>query len=87
VCLDATAREIMATARRTGSRVKGPLPLPTRIAKFTVNRSPHVEKKSREQFEMRSTSASSNILEPTPQTTDTLLKLDLNAGVEIRVKL
>jgi len=77
----------MATARRTGSRVKGPLPLPTRIAKFTVNRSPHVEKKSREQFEMRSTSASSNILEPTPQTTDTLLKLDLNAGVEIRVKL
>jgi small subunit ribosomal protein S10 len=85
--LDATAREIIATARRTGSRVKGPIPLPTRIEKFTVNRSPHVDKKSREQFEMRTHKRLIDIIEVTPQTTDALMKLDLSAGVEIKVKV
>ncbi|MGR7995082.1 30S ribosomal protein S10 [Xanthobacter sp. ZOL 2024] len=85
--LDATVQEIIATARRTGSFVSGPVPLPTRKEKFTVNRSPHVDKKSREQFEMRTHKRLIDIIEPTPQTTDALMKLDLNAGVEIKVQL
>jgi small subunit ribosomal protein S10 len=74
--LDTSTREIVNTAKRTGAQVRGPIPLPTRIEKFTVNRSPHVDKKSREQFEMR-----------TPQTVDALMKLDLAAGVDVEIKL
>jgi small subunit ribosomal protein S10 len=76
--LDASTKEIVNTAKRTGAEVRGPIPLPTRIEKFTVNRSPHIDKKSREQLD---------IVDPTPQTVDALMKLDLAAGVDVEIKL
>jgi small subunit ribosomal protein S10 len=85
--LDASTREIVATAKRTGAQVRGPIPLPTKIEKFTVNRSPHVDKKSREQFEMRTHKRLLDIVDPTPQTVDALMKLDLAAGVDVEIKL
>jgi small subunit ribosomal protein S10 len=85
--LDSSTREIVNTAKRTGAQVRGPIPLPTRIEKFTVNRSPHVDKKSREQFEMRTHKRLLDIVDPTPQTVDALMKLDLAAGVDVEIKL
>ena len=81
-----SAAEIVETARRTGAKVAGPIPLPTRINKFTVLRSPHVDKKSREQFEIRTHKRLLDILEPTAQTLDALMKLDLSAGVDVEIK-
>ena len=85
--LDASTKEIVNTAKRTGAEVRGPIPLPTRIEKFTVNRSPHIDKKSREQFEVRTHKRLLDILEPTQQTIDALGKLDLAAGVDVEIKL
>ena len=85
--LDQATSEIAATARRTGARVRGPIPLPTRIEKFTVLRSPHIDKKSREQFEIRTHKRLLDIIDPTPQTVDALMKLDLAAGVDVEIKL
>lgn len=85
--LDQSTREIVNTAKRTGAEVKGPIPLPTRIEKFTVNRSPHGDKKSREQFEIRTHKRVLDIVNPTPQTVDALMKLDLSAGVDVEIKL
>ncbi len=85
--LDNSAKEIVSTAKRTGATVRGPIPLPTRIEKFTVNRSPHVNKKSREQFEIRTHKRMLDIVDPTPQTVDALMKLDLAAGVDVEIKL
>ena len=84
--LDQSTGEIVETARRTGAKVAGPIPLPTRINKFTVLRSPHVDKKSREQFEIRTHKRMIDILEPTQQTLDALMKLDLSAGVDVEIK-
>ena len=84
--IDQSALEIVETAKRTGAKVAGPIPLPTRINKFTVLRSPHVDKKSREQFEIRTHKRLLDILEPTPQTLDALMKLDLSAGVDVEIK-
>ncbi|MCQ8184345.1 30S ribosomal protein S10 [Parvularcula maris] len=85
--LDTSAKEIVATAKRTGAQVRGPIPLPTHIDRYTVLRSPHVNKKSREQFEMRTHKRVLDIVEPTPQTIDALMKLDLSAGVDVEIKL
>ena len=85
--LDQSTREIVNTATRTGAQIWGPIPLPTRIEKFTVNRSPHVDKKSREQFEIRTHKRVLDIIDPTPQTVDALMKLDLAAGVDVEIKL
>jgi small subunit ribosomal protein S10 len=85
--LDSSTAEIVNTAKRTGARVRGPIPLPTRIERFTVNRSPHIDKKSREQFEMRTHKRVLDIVDPTPQTVDALMKLDLAAGVDVEIKL
>ena len=85
--LDNSAHEIVNTAKRTGANVRGPIPLPTRIERFTVNRSPHVDKKSREQFEIRTFKRLLDIVSPTPQTVDALMKLDLSAGVEVDIKI
>lgn len=85
--LDQSTHEIVNTAKRTGASVRGPIPLPTRIEKFTVLRSPHVNKKSREQFESRTHKRMLDIVEPTPQTIDALMKLDLAAGVDVEIKL
>ncbi|MEK6758282.1 MAG: 30S ribosomal protein S10 [Deltaproteobacteria bacterium] len=85
--LDKSVKEIVDTARRTGARVKGPIPLPTRINKFCVLRSPHVDKKSREQFEIRTHKRLMDIVEPTQTTVDALMKLDLPAGVDVEIKL
>jgi small subunit ribosomal protein S10 len=85
--LDRSTQEIVSTAKRTGAKVKGPVPLPRRINRFTVNRSPHVNKKSREQFEIRTHKRLIDIIEPTPQTIDALGKLDLAAGVDVRIQL
>ena len=85
--LDTSTHEIVDTARRTGARVVGPIPLPTHIARYTVNRSPHVDKKSREQFEVRTYKRLLDIVQPTPQTVDALMKLDLAAGVDVEIKL
>ena len=85
--LDVSATEIVETARRTGARVAGPIPLPTRIERFTVNKSPHVNKKSMEQFEIRTHKRLLDIVDPTPQTVDALMKLDLAAGVDVEIKL
>src|SRR6476659_1962045 len=84
--LDQSTGEIVETARRTGAKMAGPIPLPTIINKFTVLRSPHVDKKSREQFEIRTHKRMLDILEPTPQTVDALMKLDLPAGVDVEIK-
>ena len=84
--LDTSTHEIVDTARRTGARVVGPVPLPTRIERFTVNRSPHVDKKSREQFEIRTHKRLIDILQPTGRTIDALNKIQLPAGVDIKIK-
>lgn len=85
--LNASAEEIVSAAKRTGAQVRGPVPLPTRIERFTVLRSPHVNKKSREQFEIRTHKRLLDIVEPTPQTVDALMKLDLAAGVDVDIKI
>ncbi|HEX9837224.1 MAG TPA: 30S ribosomal protein S10 [Alphaproteobacteria bacterium] len=85
--LDQSASEIVNTARRTGAEVRGPIPLPTRIERYTVLRSPHIDKKSREQFEIRTHKRLLDIIDPTPQTVDALMKLDLAAGVDVEIKL
>ena len=84
---DRSVAEIVETTRRTGAKVVGPIPLPTMKNKWTVLRSPHVDKKSREQFEIRTHKRILEILEPTPQTVDALMKLDLSGGVDIEIKL
>ena len=84
--LDQSTGEIVDTAKRTGARVAGPIPLPTMKNRWTVNRSPHVDKKSREQFEVRTHRRLLDIFEPTPQTVDALMKLDLPAGVDVEIK-
>ncbi len=84
--LDQSTSEIVQTAKRTGAQVAGPIPLPTSINRWTVNRSPHVDKKSREQFEIRTHKRLIDILDPTPDTVDALMKLDLPAGVDVEIK-
>lgn len=85
--LDQSTKEIIETVRRTGAKVAGPIPLPTRINRYTVLTSPHVDKKSREQFEIRTHKRVLDILDPTQQTVDQLMKLDLSAGVDVEIKL
>jgi small subunit ribosomal protein S10 len=85
--LDRAVSEIVHTVRRTGGMVAGPIPLPTRIERYTVNRSPHVDKKSREQFEIRTHKRLIDILEPTQQTIDELGKLELSTGIDVEIKL
>lgn len=85
--LDKSVSEIVDTVKRTGASVAGPVPLPTRISRFCVLRSPHVDKKSREQFEIRTHKRLIDILEPTQQTVDALMKLDLAAGIDVEIKL
>ncbi|MFC1850709.1 30S ribosomal protein S10 [candidate division CSSED10-310 bacterium] len=85
--LDRSVGEIVDTAKRTGARLIGPIPLPTEKKKFCVLRSPHVDKKSREQFEIRTHKRLLDILDPTPQTVDALIRLDLPAGVDVEIKL
>ena len=85
--LDVSTLEIVNTARRTGASVRGPIPLPTKFERYTVNRYPHVDKKSREQFEIRTHKRLLDIVDPTPQTVDALMKLDLAAGVDVEIKL
>jgi len=85
--LDSAVGEIVQTVRRTGGRVAGPIPLPTRIQKFTVNRSTFVDKKSREQFEIRTHKRMLDILEPTQQTIDELGKLELSTGIDVLIQL
>lgn len=85
--LDRSVKEIVETVRRTGSRIVGPVLLPTIINRWTVLRSPHVDKTSREQFEMRTHKRLLDILDPTPQTVDALMKLDLPSGVDVEIKL
>ena len=84
---DVSTLEIVNTARRTGASVRGPIPLPTKFERYTVNRSPFVDKKSREQFEIRTHKRLLDIVDPTPQTVDALMKLDLAAGVDVEIKL
>ena len=84
--LDQSTADIVDTAKRTGATVAGPIPLPTLKNRYTVLRSPHVDKKSREQFEIRTHKRLLDILEPTPQTVDALMKLDLPAGVDVEIK-
>jgi small subunit ribosomal protein S10 len=84
--LDQSAGEIVETAKRTGAKVAGPIPLPTKINRYTVLRGPHVDKKSREQFEIRTHKRLMDIIEPTQQTLDALMKLDLSAGVDVEIK-
>ena len=84
--LDQTVREIVNAVRRTGAQVDGPIPLPTRRSVITVLRSPHVDKKSREQFESRTHKRMMYIIDPSPQTMDALMKLDISAGVDISMK-
>ena len=85
--LDQSTLEIVNTAKRTGADVRGPIPLPTHFERFTVLRSPHIDKKSREQFEVRTHKRFLDIIDPTPQTVDALMKLDLAAGVDVEIKL
>jgi len=85
--IDRSALEIVETAKRTGAKVAGPIPLPTRIEKFSVNRSVHVNKKSAEQFEIRTHKRLLDIDKPTPQTVDELMKLNLPSGVDVEIKL
>ena len=85
--LDTSTREIVNTAKRTGAQVRGPIPLPTRIEKFTVNRSPHVDKKSREQFEMRTHKRLIEIYDHSAKTIDSLTNLSLPNGVNIEIKM
>lgn len=85
--LDTATAEIVNTAKRTGAGVRGPVPLPNRIKRFSVIRSPHVNKSSQEQFEMRTHKRLLDIVDPTPQTIDALMKLDLPAGVDVEIKI
>ena len=85
--LDQSTSEIVSTAKRTGAKIKGPIPLPTSLNRFTVLKGPHVDKKSREQFEMRTHKRVLDIVEPTPQTVDALMKLDLASGVDVEIKI
>ena len=85
--LDQSTNEIVTTAKRTGAQVRGPIPLPTRIERFTVNRGPHIDKKSREQFEVRTYKRLLDIVQPNAATVDALMKLDLAAGVNVEIKL
>jgi small subunit ribosomal protein S10 len=85
--IDRSALEIVDTARRTGALVMGPIPLPTKIEKYTLLRSPHVNKKARDQFEIRTHKRIMDIVEPTDKTVDALMKLDLAAGVDVEIKL
>ena len=84
--LDQSTSEIVHTAKRTGAKVAGPIPLPTSCNRWTVLRSPHVDKKSREQFEIRTHKRLLDLLRPTPETVDALMKLDLPAGVDVEIK-
>jgi len=85
--LDTSTLEILSTAKRTGASVRGPIPLPNKIKKFSVIRSPHIDKGSQEQFEMRTHKRLLDIIDPTPQTIDALMKLDLPAGVDVEIKI
>ena len=85
--IDQASADIVRTAEKTGAQVSGPIPLPTKTQRWTVLRSPHVDKKSREQFEIRTHKRLIDIFEPTPQTVDALMKLDLAAGVDVEIKL
>ena len=85
--IDRSAQEIVDTAKRTGALVRGPIPLPTKIERYTLNRSPHADKKSRDQFEIRTHKRIIDIIEPTDKTVDALMKLDLAAGVDVEIKL
>ena len=85
--LDQSVSEIVDTAKRTGAKIAGPIPLPTKINRYTVLRSPHVDKKSREQFEIRTHKRLIDILEPTQNTIDSLMKLDLSAGIDVTITL
>lgn len=84
--LDQSVAEIVETVKRSGAKISGPIPLPTRISRYTVLRSPHGDKKSREQFEIRTHKRLIDILEPTPETMDALMKLNLSAGVDVEIK-
>lgn len=84
--LDQSALEVVETAKRTGAKVFGPVPLPTRIERYTVLRSPHVDKRSREQFEIRTHKRLIDIVEPTAKTMDALNKINMPAGIEIKIK-
>ena len=85
--LDQSTEEIVNTAKRTGAQIKGPIPLPTKKEIYTVLRSPHIDKKSREQFETRTHKRLIDIVEPTPQTVEALMKLDLASGVDVEIKI
>ena len=85
--LDTSASDIISTAKRTGAKIRGPIPLPTRNEKFTVNKSPHVDKKSRDHLEIRTHNRLIDIIDPTPQTVDALMKLELPSGVEVEIKV
>ncbi len=85
--IDRSASEIVETAKRTGARVKGPIPLPTKKERFTVLISPHVNKDARDQYEIRTHKRIMDIVDPTDKTVDALMKLDLAAGVDVRIKL
>ena len=85
--IDGSARQIVETAKRTGAIVRGPIPLPTRIERYTVLRSPNADKKSRDQFEIRTHKRIMDIIEPTDKTIDALMKLDLSSGVDVEIKL
>ena len=85
--IDASSKEILETAKRTGARVIGPIPLPTKKERFTVLVSPHVDKDARDQYEIRTHKRLMDIIEPTDKTVDALMKLDLSAGVEVEIKI
>ncbi|HPW45381.1 MAG TPA: 30S ribosomal protein S10 [bacterium] len=85
--LDQSAHEIVGTVQRTGAHIAGPIPLPTKIEKYCVLRSPHVDKRSQEQFEIRTHKRLIDILEPTQQTVDSLMKLELSSGVDVEIKM
>ena len=85
--IDQSAVEIVETAKRTGARVKGPIPLPTKMERFTILVSPHVDKDARDQYEIRTHKRIMDILDPTDKTVDALMKLDLAAGVDVQIKL
>ena len=87
ILLDKSTDKIVKTAKSTGAIISGPIPLPTRIERYTVLRSPHIDKKSREQFESRTHKRLIDIIEPTPQTVEALMKLDLASGVDIEIKI
>lgn len=85
--IDVSTREIVETAKRTGAHVRGPIPLPTKIEKFTVLTSPHVNKDARDQYEIRTHKRLMDIVDPTDKTVDALMKLDLSAGIDVQIKL